>query len=645
MADTHGFVRVAAAVPQVRVADTGFNAAAAIALLQETTHAGAHVIVFPELHLTGATCGDLFQQPALQAGALNALAQVCTATRDCSVMAVLGLPLVMDGQLFNCAVAIQNGAVLGVVPKTFIPGDREHHEPRWFAPGTRMRSACARLNGMTVPCGTDLLFHADDLPGLCVGVELCEDLWAPQPPSTTQALMGATVLVNLSAGIELVGKAAYRRTLVQQQSARCLAAYVMAGAGVHESTTDAVYSGHALIAENGECLTETARFQRAPELLIADIDLAYLARERQIPTSFRQASGDGQAAFRSIAFQAAAAAWQLPIRRAIATHPFVPEQAAERDERYRDIFAMQTAGLAKRLEHCGLQQVVLGVSGGLDSTLALLVCVKTFDLLGLDRQGINAVSLPGYGTSPHTRAIAQQLCAALGVPLREIDIRPACDQHLRDIGHDRAARDVIYENVQARERTQLLMNLANQRGALHIGTGDLSELALGWCTFNGDQMAMYSVNCGIPKTLVICLVQWAAETATAADARTALQAVLTTPISPELLPPDAAGAIAQKTEETIGPYELHDFFLYHALRRGAPPRTVRLLASQAFATRYTPEEITRWLRVFYNRFFTHQFKRSCLPDGPKIGSVCLSPRTDWRMPSDAVAATWLEELA
>jgi NAD+ synthase (glutamine-hydrolysing) len=644
MSTAHGFVRVAAATPRVRVADPAFNAGDAVALARVADEAGAHVVVFPELNLTGYTCADLFQQPALQRGALAALAQVCADTRDCAALLVVGLPLAVDAQLFNCAAVVQAGAVLGIVPKTFIPGYKEYYEPRWFAPGTRLTVPSLLLNGADVPCGTDLLFCAEDNPALQVGVEICEDLWTPQPPSTAQALAGATLLLNLSASNELVAKAAYRRALVQQQSARCFAAYVLASAGVHESTTDMVFSGHALIAENGVLLAENERFARAAHLTIADVDVEYLQHERRVATSFSQAIGAGDQDCRPISFSSVQRHWRLPLQRALARQPFVPQDDSARAERCREIFAIQTAGLAKRLEHCGFTQAVVGVSGGLDSTLALLVCVDAFDQLNLPRAQVHAVTMPGYGTSARTYANVKTLCAALGVTLHDISITAACDQHFRDIGHDPQRHDIVFENTQARERTQILMNVANKLGALQVGTGDLSELALGWCTYNGDHMAMYSVNCGVPKTLVQYVIGWVAATHAAEAARRVLLDILATPISPELLPTGADGAIAQKTEDTLGPYELHDFFLYHAIRAGAPPRKVLLLACQAFAGAYDEATLRRWLRVFYTRFFAHQFKRSCVPDGPKVGSVSLSPRADWRMPSDASAAAWLAEL-
>lgn len=644
MTDTFGFVRVAAGVPRVRVADTAFNAAQAAALAHAAHHDGAHLLVLPECTLTGYTANDLFQQRALLDAARAALLALCAETASCDTVIVAGLPLALDNQLFNCAAVLWHGAVLGIVPKTFIPGYKEFYEQRWFTSGADALAESVDLGGVSVPFGTDLLFRAEGPAPFTFGVELCEDLWSPVPPSSMHALAGATLLCNLSASNELVAKAHYRSQLVRQQSARCIAGYVFASAGTGESTTDVVFGGHAMIAENGVMLAENARFERESVLLIADVDSARLQHDRRTTTSFSTAAAEHAPSCRIVDFSLTQPRWQTPLRRTISPHPFVPADPAERATRCAEIFNIQTAALAKRLEHCGMRRVVLGVSGGLDSTLALLVAVKTFDLLGYDRRDIHALTLPGFGTTSRTRSNVDALCAALGVTGEAIDIRPVCSHIFEDIGHDPLQHDVTYENVQARTRTLLLMNRANQLGALQLGTGDLSELALGWCTYSGDHISMYNVNCGVPKTLVRYLIAWVAETHCDPRARQVLIDVLDTPISPELLPPSADGAIAQKTEEAIGPYELHDFFLYHTVRCGAPPRVTLLLAAQAFNGRYTREVILRWLRVFYTRFFAHQFKRSCVPDGPKVGSVSLSPRGDWRMPSDASPATWLAEL-
>lgn len=644
MTDTFGFVRVAAGVPRVRVADTAFNAAQAAALARAAHEAGVHLLVLPECALSGYTANDLLQQRALLDGARAALLALCAETASCDTVIIAGLPLALDNQLFNCAAVLLHGAVLGIVPKTFIPGYKEFYEQRWFTSGADALAESVDLGGVSVPFGTDLLFRAEGPASFAFGVELCEDLWSPVPPSSMHALAGATLLCNLSASDELVAKADYRTQLVRQQSARCIAGYVFASAGTGESTTDVVFGGHAMIAENGVMLAENARFEREPVLLIADVDTARLLHDRRTTTSFSTAAAEHAPSCRIVDFSLQQSRWQTPLRRSITPLPFVPADPAERATRCAEIFNIQTAALAKRLEHCSMRRVVLGVSGGLDSTLALLVAVTTFDLLGYDRRDIHALTMPGFGTSSRTRSNVDALCAALGVSCEAIDIRPVCTQIFKDIGHDPQQHDVTYENVQARARTLLLMNRANQLGALQLGTGDLSELALGWCTYSGDHISMYNVNCGVPKTLVRYVIAWVAETHCDPRARQVLTDVLDTPISPELLPPGADGAITQKTEDAIGPYELHDFFLYHTVRCGAPPRVTLLLAAQAFQGRYTREVILHWLRVFYTRFFAHQFKRSCVPDGPKVGSVSLSPRGDWRMPSDASPATWLAEL-
>jgi NAD+ synthase (glutamine-hydrolysing) len=644
MKESYGFVRVAAAVPEVRVADTAFNAQQTVALVKEAADAGVQVVVFPECNITGYTVNDLFHQEALQQAARNALNTICEETRECETAIVVGLPLALDNQLFNCAAFIKAGRCLGIVPKTYIPGYKEYYEQRWFAPGTHMVSTYLQLNDEEVPCGTNLLFEAEDIPGLIVGIEICEDLWVPSPPSSHLAVAGATLLVNLSASNELIAKSEYRQNLVCHQSGSCVAAYVMSAAGVHESTTDMVFSGHALIAENGALLKSSPRFQREKALIIADVDIGRLTRDRQLNTSFSESIGMTDLDYRVLPFTAQSSRWATPLRREIACQPFVPQNETERDRRSEEIVAIQTAGLAKRIEHCDAGHIVIGLSGGLDSTLALLICVKAFDIMKRDRSHIHGVTLPGFGTSKRTYQNVKTLAEALQIELCEIDISAACLKHFDDIGHNPAVHDVVYENVQARERTQVLMNRANQLGGLLVGTGDLSELALGWCTYNGDHMSMYNVNCGIPKTLVQYLVQWVADTQVSTDTAAVLHDILDTPISPELLPPSAEGEIAQKTEETVGPYELHDFFLYYMVRFGERPVKIRFLAEQAFEGKYSSEEITTWLRYFYQRFFSQQFKRSCMPDGPKVGTVSLSPRGDWRMPSDAVAATWLAEL-
>jgi NAD+ synthase (glutamine-hydrolysing) len=658
----HGFLRLAAATPALRVADCAYNAEQALALMTKAEADGVGVVVFPELCLTGYTCADLFQQPTLQRGALDALEHLLDAGRVFSGVAVVGLPLAVDDQVFNCAAVLHRGRLLGLVPKSFIPNYKEFYEGRWFAAAATARSREVSLFGRNVPFGTDLLFAAADVEGLILGVEICEDLWVPIPPSSTQALAGATVLVNLSASNEVIGKANYRRQLVVNQSGRCMAAYAYASCGVWESTTDVVFGGHCLVAENGSLLAESKRFQRQPHLLTADVDLERLRADRVRTNSF----GDAQLYtglrrdFQRQAFRLdlPASAAHARLRRPVDAHPFVPQGQEQLRERCEEIFSTQVAGLAKRLEHIGKPAVSIGVSGGLDSTLALLVTCKTFDLLGVPREKVLAFTFPGFGTSDRTRGNAHKLMQQLGVTAREVDIRPLCLEEMRALAHrpfgldlpdglsvdelrrqladadDGVRDDLIFENVQARMRTSLLMN-----SGFVIGTGDVSESALGWATYNGDHMSMYNPNSSIPKTLVRFLVRWAALNEFEGPARETLLDIVDTPISPELRPGK------QHTEEAVGPYELHDFFLFHFLRYGAPPEKILFLAAQAqFDKAYGPDEVCRWLAVFVRRFFANQFKRSCLPDGPKVGSISLSPRGDWRMPSDAQATLWLRWL-
>jgi NAD+ synthase (glutamine-hydrolysing) len=666
----HGFLRVAAATPALRVADCDYNAEQVLALMARAEAERVAVLVFPELSLTGYTCADLFQHAALQRAALEALARLLReGAAAFSGLAVVGLPLAVDDQVFNCAAVLHRGTLLGVVPKSFIPNYKEFYEGRWFAAAATARSREVVVGGAAVPFGTDRLFAArgDGAgEGLTVGVEVCEDLWVPMPPSSAQALAGATVLLNLSASNEVIGKAAYRRQLVVNQSGRCMAAYVYASCGVWESTTDVVFGGHCLIAENGTLLAESKRFQREPSLLVADVDLDRLRADRVRTNSFGDAAlyAGPRREFSLVGFRLDG---QGPppadLRRTVDAHPFVPRGEGELRERCEEIFHTQVAGLAKRLEHVGRPPVAIGISGGLDSTLALLVTCKTMDALGVPRQRVQALTMPGFGTTDETLVNARALMRHLGVSAREVDIRLLCLEEMRALGHrpfevplegltveqfvvrlrgrpEELRDDLVFENVQARMRTSLLMN-----SGFVVGTGDVSELALGWCTYNGDHMSMYNPNVSIPKTLVQFLVRWAAENEFDGEARQTLRKIVATKISPELLPTGKDGQMVQHTEELVGPYELHDFFLYHFLRYGAPPEKVLYLARQArFARDYTPQELRRWLEVFVRRFFANQFKRSCLPDGPKVGSISLSPRGDWRMPSDARPAAWLRWL-
>lgn len=637
----HGFVRVGAAVPQIRVADCAYNAENIIDIIHRAESLGIQFVVFPELSITAYTCGDLFHQHALLHESERQLAHILEKTGQTNVVAILGMPMHVDNQLFNCGVAVQSGRILGAVPKVYIPGYSEFYEERWFASGANTLSDMAVLCGQTIPFGTDVLFESCQEYRVCFGIEICEDLWVPVPPSSYQAVAGANLLFNLSASNEAIGKHEYRKSLIRQQSGKCIAGYVYTSSGIDESTTDLVFGGHAVIAENGGILAESERFSSKDQLIYTEIDVQKLANDRQKNTSFMELAMKKR--FRKIRFELAKSSFER-ISRKIDPHPFVPSDINVRDERCREIFAIQTCGLGKRMRHTGTMHSVLGISGGLDSTLALLVTARTFDMLGIPRENIHAITMPGFGTTDETYTNSINLMNAMGVGVREIDIKQSCILHFRDIGHDPDIHDVTYENVQARERTQILMDIANKIGGLVIGTGDLSELALGWCTYNGDHMSMYAVNASIPKTLVKFLVQWVADNVVDDRTREILYKILNTPISPELLPPDESGRINQKTEDIIGPYELHDFFLYHMVRYGAPPAKILFLAEQAFKDAYTSDTIKNWLKVFYRRFFTQQFKRSCLPDGPKVGTISLSPRGDWRMPSDAQYDLWIKEL-
>ncbi len=660
----YGLVRVAAARPRLRLADCAANLQQTRLLLQQAQQHGVDVLVFPECHLTGYTCHDLFHTPTLLEAARDALRRLLDeANAGYGGIAVFGLPLAVEDQVFNCAAVVQGEKLLGVVPKSYLPNYREFYDRRYFSAAMHARGRTCRVGDIEVPFGTDLLFECTDWPGFVLAVEICEDLWVPVPPSALAALEGATVLVNLSASNDLVGKAAYRRQLVAAQSGRCVAAYVYASTGYGESTTDVVFGGHCLIAENGVVLAESERFDPQPALLMADVDLQRLLHDRQQMTSFHDNRLAVAQSWRRLPFSWQPLERRPPLLRHVDPTPFVPSDPATRDERCREIFHIQVAGLVHRLEHVGRPPVAIGVSGGLDSTLALLVACKAIDRLGLPRQHILGRTMPGFGTTVRTLRNAKALMAALGVDARTIDIRPMCLEQLRALGHapfgiplegetvesltqkiqqlpPEHRQDLVFENVQARLRTTLLMN-----SGFVIGTGDLSELAVGWCTYNADHMSMYNVNVSVPKTLVKFLVRWTAEHEFDGEPRRILIDITETDISPELLPPDAAGQIVQQTEAVIGPYELIDFFLYHFLRFGAHPRKILFLARHArFSREYTAEELRHWLRTFLKRFFAQQYKRSCLPDGPKVGTVTLSPRGDWRMPSDAAAAAWLAEL-
>lgn len=635
----YGYVKVAAAVPRVHVADCKFNAGQIEKEIIIADGKGVQIITFPELCITGYTCGDLFAQQLLLEEAELGLMQILNSTRQLDIISIVGMPVVCEGHLLNAAVVIQKGRVLGVVPKTYLPNYKEFYEMRWFVSASDVPAQTIRLCGQVAPLGSNLLFETSDTT---FGIEICEDVWAAVPPSSSLALQGAEIVFNLSADNESIGKHAYLRSLLSQQSARCLAGYVFSSCGFGESTTDVVFAGNGLIYENGTLLAASERFSLEEQLVVSEIDVEFLRTERRVNTTFA-------ACRRRVAPEVAVRvstelvnSRELNLTRTYDPHPFVP-QGPTLDERCEEIFSIQVAGLAQRLTHTKAKSAVVGISGGLDSTLALLVCVKTYDKLGWPRKGIVGVTMPGFGTTDRTYTNAVDLMTSLGVTVREISIRKACLQHFEDIGHDAAVHDVVYENSQARERTQILMDIANQTGGLVIGTGDLSELALGWATYNGDHMSMYGVNASVPKTLVKHLVKWVAENGMDETSRRTLLDIVDTPISPELIPADENGNISQITEDLVGPYELHDFFLYHFLRGGFRPSKIFYLAARTFKGVYDEDIIKKWLHTFLRRFFNQQFKRSCLPDGPKVGSVSLSPRGDWRMPSDASSEAWLRE--
>lgn len=632
----YGYVKVAAAVPRVKVADCRFNAEQIEKEIIIADGKGVQIIAFPELCISGYTCGDLFAQQLLLEEAEIGLIRILNDTRQMDIISILGMPVACNGLLLNVAVVIQKGKVLGVIPKTYLPNYKEFYEKRWFTSACEVRESSIRLCGQVVPMGRNLLFETADVT---FGVEICEDLWAPIPPSSVLALQGAELLFNLSADTEAIGKHAYLRSLIGQQSARCISGYVFSSCGFGESTTDVVFAGNGLIYENGNLLAASKRFSFEEQMVAGEIDVDYLRAERRGNTTFAacRANCASEPAVRISTEYVNGK--DLNLTRTYNPHPFVPQGAAL-DERCEEIFSIQMSGLAQRLVHTKAQSAVVGISGGLDSTLALLVCVKTFDKLGWSRRGIIGVTMPGFGTTDRTYTNAVNLMKALGVTIREVSIKEACIQHFKDINHDIDVHDVVYENAQARERTQILMDIANQTRGLVIGTGDLSELALGWATYNGDHMSMYGVNTGIPKTLVKHLVKWVAENGMDDASRGTLLDIVDTPISPELIPADENGNISQVTEDLVGPYELHDFFLYYFIRCSFPPSKIFFLAARTFKGVYDEETIRKWLQTFYRRFFSQQFKRSCLPDGPKVGSISLSPRGDWRMPSDAGSEMW-----
>ncbi|HKM33632.1 MAG TPA: NAD(+) synthase [Lachnospiraceae bacterium] len=630
-----GFVKVAALTPKIKVADPKYNSEQIKLKLTEAYEKKAKIIVFPELCITGYTCGDLFLQELLVEEALEQLKLLAYFTKEHDSLVFVGLPFEKEGKLYNVAAALQDGKILGIIPKMHIPTYAEFYEGRYFSPGEKNVSK-VYIDHKEIPFGCNIVFKADNVKGLVIGCEICEDLWVPDPPSTAHALVGATVIVNLSASNETIGKDVYREMLVKSASARLLAAYIYTSAGEGESTQDLVFGGHNIIAENGTVLAQAKRF--ACENLYSDIDVGRISMERRRMSSFYTVL---KHEYQVVSFQLTCEETKLD--RTFGCMPFVPTDPTERDKRCNEILSIQSYGLKKRYEHTGCKKAVVGVSGGLDSTLALLVTVRTFDMLNLPRENILAITMPCFGTTNRTYENACRLSKTLGCSLREINIKEAVTMHFRDIDQNMEEHDVTFENGQARERTQILMDVANKENGLVIGTGDMSELALGFATYNGDHMSMYGVNAGVPKTLVRHLVHYYADTCENRKLEEILLDVLDTPVSPELLPP-VNGVISQCTEELIGPYELHDFFLYYMLRCGFAPAKLYRIAKASFEGQYTPEEILKWMKLFYRRFFSQQFKRSCLPDGPKVGSVAVSPRGDLRMPSDASAALWMEQV-
>lgn len=638
----YGYIKTAVASPKLKVADPVYNTEEMIRCAQEADQHQTQILVFPELSITGYTCADLFHQDSLLDAALSALKELLNASTTLDTILIVGIPLRIKNELYNCGAVLHHGRLLGIVPKIYLPNYREFYEKRWFHSGKKLleRVSSITLFDKEVPFGA-ILFHSPDLQ-FTMGLEICEDLWSPMSPSIQHALNGAQIIANLSASNGLVAKTEDRHQLVSQQSDKLACAYLYASAGVHESTTDLVFDGDLMIYENGTCIQEGTRFCRTSQIIYGDIDLQRLNAERKINNTFSDAATtDSNYQFVELdPFKKQS----ITLDRIIEPNPFIPNNPAVVKRRCKEIFQIQAAGLAKRMEHTGLKNIVVGISGGLDSTLALLVAVEAFDLLEIPRKNILAVTMPGFGTTTDTHSNAHTLMRELGVTAMEISIKAATEQHLMDIGHSLDARDVTYENAQARERTQILMDLSNKYHALVLGTGDLSEVALGWSTYNGDHMSMYNVNGSIPKTLVKFLVSWCAEQSDNPAARKVLMDIVDTPISPELLPPDEDDKIAQKTESLIGPYELHDFFLFYVMKYGTQPKKLFFMASHAYQDKYAKKEILHWMKTFYRRFFMAQYKRSCMPDGPKVGTVSLSPRGDWRMPSDASGRIWLDAV-
>ena len=639
MLKKQGFVRVGAVVPKLKVADTEFNCNEIIEQIEIASNNKIQIAIFPELCITGYTCQDLFEQDTLLEEAEKSLSKILDYTNNLDIICIIGMPIKQENQLFNTAVVIQKGEILGVVPKTFIPNYGEFYEKRWFASSKNANKKEIEILGQKVPFGIDLLFKDKENNEICFGIEICEDIWAVEPPSNKLALLGANIIFNLSASNEVIGKKEYRRELVKMQSAKTISGYVYCSSGVNESTSDVVFSGESMIFENGSCLANNERFDFQSNMIFTEIDTKKLANDRRKNISFMGNPVDLE--YREIEIN-------IPdniedLTRKYSKTPFVPEDKKKISEICEEILNIQSYGLAKRLLHTNINKTVIGISGGLDSTLAFLVIIKAYEILNIPKENIIAITMPGFGTTFRTHNNSMKLINEYGATFREINITKSSLQHFEDIGHDKNIKDVTYENAQARERTKILMDIANKENGLVVGTGDLSELALGWCTYNGDHMSMYAVNASIPKTLVKYIIKWVADNSKE-ECKNIINDILDTPISPELLPPDEKGNIEQKTEEQVGPYILHDFFLYHFLRYGAEPKKIYMLACKTFKEDFKEEQIKHWLQVFIKRFFTQQFKRNCMPDGPKVGSVSLSPRGDLRMPSDASCNIWLNNL-
>ncbi len=639
MLKEQGFVRVGAVVPKLKVADTEFNCNEIIKQIEVASNNKIQIIVFPELCVTGYTCQDLFEQDALLEEAEKALNRILDYTNNLDIICIIGMPIKAENQLFNTAVVIQKGKILGIVPKTFIPNYGEFYEKRWFASSKNANKKEIEILDQKVPFGIDLLFKDKENNEICFGIEICEDIWAVEPPSNKLALLGANIIFNLSASNEVIGKKEYRRDLVKMQSAKTISGYVYCSCGVNESTADLVFSGESMIFENGSCLINNQRFNFESNMIFTEIDTKRLANDRRKNISFMGNPVDLE--YREIKIN-------IPdnienLTREYSKTPFVPEDKKKISEICEEILNIQSYGLAKRLLHTNINKTIIGISGGLDSALAFLVIIKAYEVLNLPKENIIAITMPGFGTTSRTHKNSIKLINAYGAAFREIDITKSSLQHFEDIGHDKKMKDITYENAQARERTKILMDIANEENGIVVGTGDLSELALGWCTYNGDHMSMYALNTSIPKTLVEYIIKWVADNSKE-EYKNIINDILDTPISPELLPPDEKDNIEQKTEEQVGPYILHDFFLYHFLRYGAEPKKIYILACKTFKNDFKKEDIKHWLQVFIKRFFTQQFKRNCMPDGPKVGTVSLSPRGDLRMPSDASYNIWLNNF-